>query len=172
MPAGYTGDDAVHFMVLPVPTPSAVRPPCWCLRTGSSSEAFFALASPASSTIPGTAGIQQTPPVTSHRLHDLLLCNKLPPELRTYNNEHYYLAVSGGQEFRSWVAWGSHEDTMNLSAGTVVIGGLIWAGRYTSKVTGVAVGWRLWWLTWQWASPRASGPERKRLQVAKLPFMN
>lgn len=44
--------------------------------------------------------------VISYCICYLLLCNKLllPPELRTYNKGHYYLVVSGGQEFGSWVA--------------------------------------------------------------------
>lgn len=40
----------------------------------------------------------------SHCIRYSLLCNTLPPQFRTYNNEHYYLVVSGGQELGCWVA--------------------------------------------------------------------
>lgn len=67
----------------------------------------------------------------------------------------------------------SHEDAMNLSAGAAVIQGLIWAGRHTSKVIGVAVGAGGLGGSQhgRWLSP-SEWSGKKEKQVAALPLMN
>lgn len=81
---------------------------------------------------------------------------------------------------RNWgVGWlwfrVSHKDIISVQACVAVIWGLAWTGRSTSKFTDTVVGWRPQFHSmrasaqddfpaWQLASPRASGPERKRLQ--------